>query len=211
MTHFPTESWVDFARGILAPERAAEMARHLETCSKCSRVRETWLAVAEISRGEKAYQPTSDAVRRAKAAFSLHKIWKDEQRPIARLIFDSLRQPLAMGIRSNTATARQLHYEAGPLLIDIEIRKDFEGKEDRVSLVGQVLKVAQPDERVPDFRIVLLRGKRFEAQTISSSLGEFHFELPEGKNWKLFFEIEGQEAIQVSLPSLTSRLPKARR
>jgi len=65
--------------------------------------------------------------------------------------------------------------------------------------MGQILNADKPDQRVKDFRVLLLRGKRITAQTNSSPLGEFRFELADAKNWKLLFEVEGQEVIPISL------------
>jgi hypothetical protein len=211
MKHFPTESWVDFARGALSQEKATEMARHRENCPECDRASELWRAVAEIGRRENVYSPDSGSVRRAKAAFGLRKIWDavTQKKTGARLVFDSFLEPLPVGFRNGVAAGRQLHYQAGPLLIDIDLRKGFETREDRVSLAGQVLKVDAPGDRLADFRVFLFRGQRFEGQTRSTPMGEFHFEFPKASNWKLFFEIEGQAAVQISLPNLNPRLPKA--
>src|SRR5437870_10985983 len=76
-------------------------------------------------------------------------------------------------------------------------------KADEVLVMGQILNADKPDQRVKDFRVLLLRGKRITAQTNSSPLGEFRFELADAKNWKLLFEVEGQEVIPISLPELT--------
>jgi hypothetical protein len=102
-------------------------------------------------------------------------------------------------------TTRQLHYKAGSLLIDIEVRKEPQAQEKSLFLVGQILNEKKPDDRVTDFRVLLLHGQRFVAQTMSNQLGEFHFELAAGKAWRLFFELEGQEGISIPLPDLTAR------
>ena len=72
-----------------------------------------------------------------------------------------------------------------------------------ILVMGQILNADKPDQRVKDFRVLLLRGKRITAQTNSSPLGEFRFELADAKNWKLLFEVEGREVIPISLPELT--------
>jgi hypothetical protein len=210
MKHFLTESWVDFVRGAVPPETAAEMAHHMENCTSCARTCEMWRTVAEIGRSENACNPDSGSVRRAKAAFSLRKIWKpNAQKTRSRLAFDSFQQTAPAGIRGGLVEARQLRYSAGPWSIDIDLRKALTGQGDRVSLAGQVLKVERPEEPLTDFRVFLIRGQRFEAQAHSSLMGEFHFEFPKANNWKLYFEIEGQDAVRISLPNLRPRRPKA--
>ena len=106
---------------------------------------------------------------------------------------------------------RQLQYRSGSLLIDIDLTKESHGAEGPILLMGQILNAENPDQQVKDLRVFLLRGKRVKAQTTPSPLGEFRFELDDGKNWKLSFEIEGQEVIPISLPELTSRPTRASR
>ena len=102
-------------------------------------------------------------------------------------------------------------YRSGPLIIDIDLAKESHAPEAPIFLMGQILNADKPDQRVNDFRVFLLCGKRIRAQTNSSQLGECRFELAEAKNWRLLFEIEGQEAVSISLPELTSRSTKASR
>src|SRR5436190_20803934 len=212
MKHFSTETWVDFARGVLAAREAAEMKHHLEGCDKCRKSYGIWGALAEAGRTEEKYQPSGGAIQRAKAAFGLRELWRPFPRKTkAQLVFDSFLQPLPEGFRNGMVGTRQLQYRSGPLLIDIDLRKESHDPESQIFLMGQILNADKPDQRVEDFRVLLLRGKRFTAQTKPSPLGEFNFELAEGKNWKLLFEIKGQEVIPLSLPDLTSRPEKAGR
>ena len=209
MNHFSTEIWVDFARGVLAQKAATRLKSHLEGCHECQDIYKVWQAVVDFGRREKSYTPGEDAVRRAKGANRLRQAWKMPQPgAFARLISDTFRQPL-FGVRNSMPAVRNLNYESGPLLVDIGIRMNSQVAENPVFVVGQVLNSDRPDERITGFRVSLLRGRRFMAQTTASELGEFHFELAEGKNWKLLLEIENEEAIQLSLPDLTSGLPKA--
>ena len=204
MSHFSTETLLDFARGLLASPKADEVNHHLEGCKKCRESYDKWRAVMEVGRREKKYRPSESAVQRAKEAFGLREVWRlFGQKAEARLIFDSFSQPLPKGVRSAMAVARQLQYRFGPLLIDIDLRKESHGLESPILLMGQILNADKPDQRVKDFRVLLLRGKRIAAQTNSSPLGEFRFELADAKNWKLLFEVEGQEVIPISLPELT--------
>ena len=107
------------------------------------------------------------------------------------------------------AATRQLQYRSGPLIIDIDLAKESHAPEAPIFLMGQILNADKPDQRVKDFRVFLLRGKRIKGQTKSSRLGEFRFELADAKNWRLLFEVAGQEVIPISLPELTSRSAKA--
>ena len=89
------------------------------------------------------------------------------------------------------------------------LAKESHGPEATILLMGQILNADTPDQRVKNFRVFLLRGKRITGQTNASPLGEFRFEFADAKNWRLLFEVAGQEVIPISLPELTSRSAKA--
>src|SRR6266516_7870208 len=194
MKHFSTETLLDLARGLLPSLKADEVKHHLEGCKTCRASYDMWRAVMEAGRREKKYRPSESAVQRAKEAFGLRDMW----RPFARktgdqLIFDSFFQRSPEGVRNSMAATRQLQYRSGSLLIDIDLTKESHGAEGPVLLMGQILNAENPDRQVKDLRIFLFRGKRVRAQTNSSPLGEFRFELADAKNWKLLLETEGQE------------------
>jgi len=212
MNHFSIETLIDFARGLLPSQKADEVKHHLERCKECRQSYDIWRAVVEAGRREKKYRPSESAVQRAKEAFGGRGLWWPSGRKTrSRLIFDSFLQPLPDGVRNSMAATRQLQYRSGSLLIDIDLTKESYGAEGPILLMGQILNAENPDRQFKDLRVFLLRGKRVKAQTTPSPLGEFRFELDDGKNWKLSFEIEGQEVIPISLPELTSRPTRASR
>ena len=100
---------------------------------------------------------------------------------------------------------RQLQYESGPILIDIELSKESGRAEKSISLLGQI-STRDEAQDVNDCRVFLIRGKRFTAQAKCSRLGEFHFDFADGKNWKLLINVGTQEIIQLLLPHMTLRL-----
>ena len=76
MSHFSTETLLDFARGLLPSPKADEVNHHLEGCKKCRESYDKWRAVMEVGRREKKYRPSESAVQRAKEAFGLHEVWR---------------------------------------------------------------------------------------------------------------------------------------
>ena len=203
--HISTEAWVDFARGLPPPQKADQMKHHLEGCKKCRKAYDMWRAVAGAVSRERKYRPSETAVQRTKEMFALREVWGPVGRKArSRLIFDSFLQPLPSGVRNSMDATRQLQYRFGSLLIDIDLRKQSQAVESPVLLMGQILNADNPGQRFKDFRVFLSQGKRFTAQTKSNPLGEFRFEFAGGKNWKLFFKIEGRPVIPVSLPELTA-------
>src|SRR5690242_4821463 len=108
-----------------------EMQQHLnDGCGKCSAAVRTWQGVLSVASGESAFIPPDDVVRVAKSRFI----------PVssgsARLVFDSMLQPTAVGIRG-AVTARQFLYETDDYYIDLRLEPRAEA--DRACLVGQVL------------------------------------------------------------------------
>ncbi len=200
MKHISEDAWIDFARGKASPSKEAELKRHLDECAKCRRVFELWSAVIEIVRREEEYRPSDDATRRAKAMYGLQDALESLTGKKADLIFDSFRAPLMAGVRnSHMPSQRQLQYEFSPILIDIELSKESGGSEKPILLLGQISTRDEAQE-VSDCRVFLIRGKRFRAQTKCNRLGEFHFNVVDGKNWKLLIDVGTQEIIQLWLP-----------
>jgi len=188
--------------------QAEEIKRHLDACEKCLKASEMWRAVVEIGQKEKHYQPTNGAIRRVEAAFRAIHDSKRLHGMQARLIFDSISEALAVGVRNSMTDSRQLQYEAGPSLIDIVLNRS--GSESApIFLTGQIVSSDTSEKTVTGFEVFLLRGQRLAAQTIISDNGEFHFQIAARANWKLLFEREDGQIIHLSLPSLLRRRPKA--
>ena len=209
MNHFSSENWADFACNLVPAEQAAELQRHLKECEACRTEYEMWRTVAEIGRKDQNYNPSDGAVRRVKAAY-----WvlgsQQNKRPVRHYLrFDSFAQPSPAGIRNGSHLSRRLQYQAGPVLMDLDLRRDSQIDDRPMFLVGQFLNAAEPDKPVPNLPVFLLQGRRFVAQAISSELGEFNFQFAEARNWKLAFETGNQEIARISLPDLVPRLPKA--
>jgi hypothetical protein len=93
--------------------------------------------------------------------------------PLARLIFDSLRQPLPEGVRTSSSGARQLAYQYEKTVIDLHV--DLGDGAARVRLAGQVL--AQGDKgKIADLSVVLVNGDGTLTRTTTNQFGEFHIE-----------------------------------
>src|SRR5439155_22901649 len=151
------------------------------------------------------YRPSDDATRRAEAMYGLRHVLELTGKE-ADLIFDSFRAPLIAGVRkSHMPSQRQLQYEFGPILIDIELSKESHGTEKSILMLGQI-STRDDGQEVNDCRVFLIRGKRVTAQAKCSRLGEFHFDFADGKNWKLLIDVGTQEIIQLLLPDMTLRL-----
>ena len=71
MSHFSTETLLDFARGLLPSPKADEVNHHLEDCKKCRESYDKWRAVMEVGRGKRNIGPAKVrcSVRKRRLAY----------------------------------------------------------------------------------------------------------------------------------------------
>ena len=101
MRQFATETWIDYARGLAPAEQAGVIQEHLDrNCAPCRAAFQVWRKVAEALLNERSYEPPEHAVRIIRAAFQPQAGLPGipNKAAVARLIFDSFRQPLAEGV-----------------------------------------------------------------------------------------------------------------
>jgi len=199
MQHYTLQEWVDFARGALPPELRGAMQRHLDTpCRQCQEAVGLWQAVLTRASGEVECPPPEEAVRQVKALFGL--IGPAQSRPgplgLAERIFDSALHPAPAGLRSASATGRQMVYRSGDCLLDLRLPVGTRG----ISLVGQVLKASNPAEAYGGARVRLWGGSVL-AEATSNEFGEFLLEGgARAAAWMLVVEVAGRPAVVARLP-----------
>jgi CheY-like chemotaxis protein len=93
--------------------------------------------------------------------------------PVARMMFDSLRNPTAAGVRGLSPEARQLAYEYKRTIIDVSI--EFAEGSGRMSLAGQVLDGERKgkNEGLP---VLLVSETGTLVRTATNRYGEFQIE-----------------------------------
>ncbi len=199
MKHFSPEEWADFANQLAPPERASAMRRHLEDgCKKCGKLLQTWESIRTSARRLPNYDPPASAVQSVKAAFAMQKVLKRRSRAseVARLIFDSFRQPSLEGVRAISVATRKLLYRHGALQIDLSV-EPLVGS-DRLSIDGQILDSTTPGKPLRN-AVVAALGKREElARTQTNSFGEFHLECPARATHQLSVRISS--SVEVFMP-----------
>ncbi len=199
MKHYTLQEWVDFARGVLPPERRGAMQRHLDApCRQCQEAAGLWQSVLTRASGQAGCPPPEEAVRQAKALFGLLAPAQGRVGPLglAERIFDSALQPVPAGLRSASATGRQMVYRSGDCLLDLCLQTGTRG----VSLVGQLLKASNPAEAYAGAR-VRLWGAAVLAEATSNEFGEFLLEAGgRAAAWVLVVEVAGRPAVLARLP-----------
>lgn len=204
MKHFDISEWVDFVRDLVPERRRQDMARHLDTgCARCTKLATLLRDVSTAARVELA-SPPSASLRLATALFVPRPTFLDGARLLARLVFDSAKAPLPVGIRSGQAMSRQVLYRAGEF--DVDLRLEYDAVSPRVALVGQIANRLAPTQPVADVPVTVTAGSRVVAQTTASATGEFQLEYQRQPRMRLRVPMPAQQRwIDLSLPTLESR------
>jgi DNA-binding response OmpR family regulator len=120
----------------------------------------------------------------------------------ARLVFDSLFQPLPAGIRSTQPTERSLLYEAGDVTVDLWLEPDRDSH--RVRLMGQIVDQAKRASAKPCYPIVLQSKAEPIAAATSNALGEFQLEFGPHPPMKLEIGVRERHWVSLELPEFSS-------
>jgi len=187
LKHFEFAKWIDSARGLVEEPVRVAMERHLASgCRKCRRTAELLSKLAAAARNDSRVQVPQYALRCAQAIFVLQQPERVQILPRipVRLLYDSFREPLPAGVRTQQRLSRQALYQAGDYSLDLQLEK--ERGSPRVALVGQIQNHKQPGKRLGGMPVLLLSGKQILAQAVSNSLGEFHMEYTPTKRLWLY-------------------------
>lgn len=169
MKHFSEASWTDFARNLVSKAERMAMQKHLDDgCEKCTTTLRTWESVLSAAEHESALTPPDDIVRIVKS-FAAAAVAS----PGVRLVFDSILQPAAEGIRGSVA-ARQLLYQTDQYYVDLRLEPRRES--DRGCLVGQVMNRSGADWVADGIAVQLKTGNLSLAETTANQFGEFQFD-----------------------------------
>ena len=190
MNHFDISKWADFVRGLIEESAQVAMERHLASgCRKCRHTAELLRKLVTAARNDSQVQVPDYALRCARANFFLQQPEKVQILPRipARLLYDSFREPLPAGLRSQQRLNRQALYQAGDYWLDL--RLENERGSSRVALVGQIQNRKQPGKWVEDVPVLLVSGKKILAHAVSNSLGEFQMEYAPQKHQRLYVPV----------------------
>lgn len=122
-----------------------------------------------------------------------------------KLLFDSLRQPPSVGIRSGPMGLRHLLYRADPYQIDLQLEVDPE--HNRLIVAGQLLDVSHPAKPCLNVQVMLsdLRGN--VVNTATNQFGEFRSEVENSGDLELSFLGHGETRIVILLRGSLEQSP----
>jgi hypothetical protein len=204
MKHFEVEQWLDFVRGLAGTKDRVAMEQHLsQGCKKCSAMVDRLRRFVAAAAADARYQVPDEAVRSACAVFG-------QQRPakglflhvvVAKLVFDSFREPALAGVRSQGEVTHQAMYEAGDYCVDL--RLEHERGAGAVILAGQIANRKQPEQRVSGVPVILMLGKEVVGRTVSNGSGEFQIACQAKKSLRLYVPLrQAGQRIEVPLKNL---------
>ena len=191
MNHYDATKWIDFVRGVVVGRERAAMQAHLETaCTRCGRIARILGAAAEVGASDSRWDVPDATVQMARATFALQGPDKVQILPrlVARLVYDSFRDPLPAGVRMQHRLCRQALYEAGRYSVDV--RLEHERGCARINLVGQIADREQPTTNLGDVPVLLMSGKAVIARTLSNRFGEFQMDYEPARRIWLYVPVE---------------------
>jgi hypothetical protein len=176
MPHLNPEQWLDFARNLTPPADRAALQRHLdEGCESCRAAVEAFRRVAVAGAAQANLEVPGTAVELALSIFPARpepeSSWQSLRRLAARLVYNSLTDPLPAGVREVRTAGQQVMYQSGDYFIDL--RLDAEHDSAGVLLIGQILRRGSPESRLGSLPVLLFSGKKEIVRTASDEFGEF--------------------------------------
>jgi len=200
--HFPEQVWADFVRGLGTTETKGLDAHLAKGCPDCIISVGVWKKIASIASREPSLSPPDGVVRMAKMEFAATSSAQQEPWAMARLVFDSLRQPLTAGVRSGAPEARQLMFDAEGTMVDLVL--DVQPQARTITLVGQVVDKSGAKVAARQVSVILWAetGQPL-AQAAANEFGEFQMEFAAQERLRLSVEIVGYKHIHIPPLNLT--------
>ena len=197
MKHFSEQVWTDFARGVGPSETSRDIETHIASgCLPCATVCGMWSKVYSIAANEPSFTPPDSVVRMVKLEFATTQSPQPSPWMLARLVFDSLSQPLTAGVRSGEPESRQLMFDAEGTMVDLVL--DNQTQSGIISMIGQV--VDKAGARIAPRQVAVIvwteTGQPL-AETSANEFGEFQMEFAPQERLRLSVEIVGYKPIRI--------------
>jgi hypothetical protein len=173
--HYDMNQWTDYVRRVGDASQRDEMERHLGTgCNKCEGVVAFLKRLTTVTATDTRTVPDF-LVHNAKALFAFrHPEKVSLASTIAKLVYDSFREPVPAGVRGQPRVTRQAMYEAGDYCVDLRMEHERGGA--LVTLVGQVASRKDPVKAIAGTPVMLMAGKDVVARASCNQFGEFQME-----------------------------------
>jgi hypothetical protein len=210
MNHYDISDWTDFARGCAAdPDRAAMEAHLASDCGRCRATLDLVQRVVASTRDDFSYEPPANVVRCAKAISAmLQRPRSSVARIVARLVYDSFRDPIPAGMRAVDRVSRHTLYEAGDFFLDLRLEQEKGSR--FVTLVGQLTNRTAPESSLAGAPVLLMARKDIIAHAVYNRFGEFQMDYPPARHLRLCVALDPPgKRIDLSLNRLVAEMPKS--
>jgi hypothetical protein len=203
MKHLSSDQAIDFVNHVIPLAKRTEVQEHLDSgCKRCAEIVALWQRVREATVSEVNYQPPASALRIAKAAFATAAL--EEASGGAKLLFDSLLQPAAAGVRSTASDTRQLLYSAGPYLLDVYISAKPGGRS--IAVTGQLFLSKFPERILNAVPIIFSNRMGTVIRATTNKFGEFQGEVTNSGHLELRLPRPKRTDIIIPLGTLVAGL-----
>ena len=209
--HYEPAAWVDFVRALVDQKTHKEMQAHLDSgCQQCGNFAGFFSDIVRRAAVDSACHIPDYAIRNIRSVYALQRPEEVQLLPrtVARLVYDSFREPLLAGVRSQQQAAHQLMYVAGAYAVDL--RMEQEPGSPHVRLIGQI---ANQDRAagVPDVPVFLLSQNSVLCRTSTNHFGEFAMLYAPSNGLRIFAPIPGENHIEVRLGTKSAQRRKVRK
>jgi hypothetical protein len=193
MKHFPDRVWASFVRGRGQEYTNRQIEAHIANgCPDCVATVGMWQQMYSIGINES----TREVLHASISPLDLPSSTGSSETPwtLGRLVFDSLAQPPAGGIRSGVSDSRQLVFDAEGTIVDLILNSKPQSP--TVSLVGQV--IDKEKELSGSVSVILwTESEELLAKTSANEFGEFQMEFAPQERLRLSIEIAGSKPIRI--------------
>ena len=202
MAHFSEQTWADFVRGVCPTGATKGVEGHLVSqCPECETTLAVWGRITRLAAKESDYAPPENLVRLVKLQFADQHSAQPEVGMLASTIFDSAIQPLPQGVRSGSASTRQIVCEGQGLTVDLRLERKPHSS--TFSAVGQVLDKEAPLSWLGSAAIVLWNDKgQMLTKTIANEYGEFQFEFEPDDQLRISIITANRRTLRIALGNL---------
>jgi len=209
MKHFDISDWADYARGTATEADRAAMETHVNAgCRRCNATLAFVNRVVMSTRADGLYDPPESVVRCAKAIGTMLRPQRvPVSRLVARLVYDSFRDPAPAGLRAEDRVSRHTTHEAGSFAVDLRL-EHMKGSP-VATLVGQLTNRQEPEGTLAEAPVMLMTSKDIIAHTVYNRFGEFQMDYAPSRNLRLCVDVAPNKRIELSLSRLADEMAEA--
>jgi hypothetical protein len=205
--HLSEEDGLDLARDAMPAPKRRLAEEHLQSeCPGCVGCSTFWKRVSEIARRERENQVPATVLQAAEGLFAdwRRRFLLPTAARRARPFFDSLLQPLPVGVRAGDVPPRRLIHRWRSWVIDLRMQPE---PRNRLSIAGQVLEAGRQEPKHDLIGgVVLMSRDVILRETETNRFGEFELNIEREPDLLLFLELHGKPAIGVALPDVDEPL-----